>query len=86
MVESKGGFHKEIYTLRLQFALCAHLFCWNLLSLGIIALRLVLNLLHFLPSLGALYALRHAPNFYEIHPKISKIWMPLDIRACKQKY
>jgi hypothetical protein len=26
------------------------------------------NLLHFLPDLDALYALRRAPNFYEIHP------------------
>jgi hypothetical protein len=26
------------------------------------------NLLHFLLDLSALYALRHAPNFYEIHP------------------
>jgi hypothetical protein len=27
------------------------------------------NLLHFLPELGALYALRSAPSFYEIHPR-----------------
>jgi hypothetical protein len=25
--------------------------------------------LYFLPDLGALYALRRAPNFYEIHPR-----------------
>jgi hypothetical protein len=31
-------------------------------------LRLMPNLLHFLPDLNALYSLRHAPNFYEIHP------------------
>jgi hypothetical protein len=31
-------------------------------------LRLALKLLHFLPDLGELYALRFAPNFYEIHP------------------
>jgi hypothetical protein len=31
-------------------------------------LRITPNLFHFLPDLGALYALRHVPNFYEIHP------------------
>jgi hypothetical protein len=31
-------------------------------------LRLIPNLLHFLPDLDAFYALRHALNFYEIHP------------------
>jgi hypothetical protein len=31
-------------------------------------MRLSPNLLHFLPDLGALYALRRSPNFYEIHP------------------
>ena len=31
-------------------------------------LRHVLNLVYFLSDLGALYALHHAPNFYEIHP------------------
>jgi hypothetical protein len=35
-------------------------------------LRLTLNLLHFLPYLGALYALLLAPNFYEIHPYFKK--------------
>jgi hypothetical protein len=30
-------------------------------------LRLTPNLMPFVPDLGALYALRHAPNFYEIH-------------------
>jgi hypothetical protein len=34
----------------------------------------VLNLLHFLPDLGALYALHPTPNFYEIHPR--KVKMP----------
>jgi hypothetical protein len=32
-------------------------------------LRLTPNLLHFLPNLDGLYALRPTPNFYEIHPK-----------------
>jgi hypothetical protein len=32
-------------------------------------LRLVLNLLHFLPDVGALYALRSTLTFYEIHPR-----------------
>jgi hypothetical protein len=31
-------------------------------------LRLTPNLLHFLPDLGAFYALRRAPDFYKIHP------------------
>jgi hypothetical protein len=34
---------------------------------AIMYLRLMPNLLHFLPDLGALYTLYHAPNFYEIH-------------------
>jgi hypothetical protein len=29
---------------------------------------LELNLLHFLPDFGALYAFRRAPNFSETHP------------------
>jgi hypothetical protein len=32
-------------------------------------LRLALNLMHLLQDLGALYALRRTPNFYEIHPR-----------------
>jgi hypothetical protein len=32
-------------------------------------LGLTPNLLHFFPDVCALYALRCAPNFYEIHPK-----------------
>jgi hypothetical protein len=32
-------------------------------------LGLALNLLYFLPDLGALYALGRAPNFYDVHPK-----------------
>jgi hypothetical protein len=32
-------------------------------------LWIALNLLHFLPDLGAVYALRRLPNFYEIHLK-----------------
>jgi hypothetical protein len=35
-------------------------------------LRLTPNLLHFPPDLDALYALRRAPNFYEIHPRADK--------------
>ena len=35
-------------------------------------LRLALNFLHFHPVLGVLYALRSAPNFYEIHPKVEE--------------
>jgi hypothetical protein len=31
-------------------------------------LRLALNFLHFLPDLGAPYALRREPSFYKIHP------------------
>jgi hypothetical protein len=31
-------------------------------------LGLELNLLHFLPDLDVLWALRRAINFYEIHP------------------
>jgi hypothetical protein len=36
-------------------------------------LSLALNLLHFFPDLSALYALRHTPNFYEIHPRNSLV-------------
>jgi hypothetical protein len=36
-------------------------------------LRLALNLLHFLPALDVLYALRRAPNLYEIHPRYNKL-------------
>jgi hypothetical protein len=50
-------------------------YAWNLRSahiffpfFSIMYLRLTPNLLDFLPELGALYALRRAPNFYEIHP------------------
>jgi hypothetical protein len=35
-------------------------------------LCIVLNLLHFLPGFGALYALRRVPNFYEIHLLLSQ--------------
>jgi hypothetical protein len=35
-------------------------------------LRLTPNLLHFLPDLGALYALCRALNFHESHPKFKK--------------
>jgi hypothetical protein len=38
-------------------------------------LRLLLNLLHFLSNLGALYALRRAPNFYEIHPLLMTLFV-----------
>jgi hypothetical protein len=31
-------------------------------------LHLTPNVLYFLPDLSALYALRRAPNLYEIHP------------------
>jgi hypothetical protein len=34
------------------------------------------NLLHFLPDMDAFYALRHAPNFYEIYQ-----WFILALRA-----
>jgi hypothetical protein len=37
-------------------------------TLGVMHLKFALNLLHFLPDLGALYALPRAPNFYEIQP------------------
>jgi hypothetical protein len=60
-----GGFYKKIYTLCLKFALCAHLFP----LFSIMYLRLTPNLWNFLPDFGALYALRHAPNFYEIHSR-----------------
>jgi hypothetical protein len=63
-----SGFYTAIYVLRLKFALCAHPFCPKLLKYGSMHLGLVLNLLHFFPDLGALYALGGAPNFYEIHP------------------
>jgi hypothetical protein len=33
-------------------------------------LHLALNLLHFLPDLGALHALRRASNLYDIHPRL----------------
>jgi hypothetical protein len=33
-------------------------------------LRFTPNLLHFLPDFGALYALRRALNFYEIHHRL----------------
>jgi hypothetical protein len=64
----RGGFHREIYALRFKFALCAHLFCTNLIQLGIMHLRLALNLLHFLPDLGALYAVR--PTFMKSTPNL----------------
>jgi hypothetical protein len=63
-----GGFHKAIYALRLKSALCAHPFSPNLLYFGIMHLPLAINLFHFLPDLGALYALCHVSNFYEIDP------------------
>jgi hypothetical protein len=37
-------------------------------------LRLIPNLLHFLPDLDALYALCCAPNFYEIHPWFNSLF------------
>jgi hypothetical protein len=40
-------------------------------------LRLTPNLLHFLPDLDALYALRPTPNFYEIHPRGVKTFIGL---------
>ncbi len=50
-------------------------YAWNLRSapnffpwFSIMYLRLTPNLFHFLLDLGALYALRRGPNFYEIHP------------------
>jgi hypothetical protein len=46
------------YTFLLKFTLIWHQ-----------DLHLALNLLHFLPELGVLSALRHAPNFCEIHPR-----------------
>jgi hypothetical protein len=63
-----GGFHKAIYIPHLKFALCVYPFCTNLLSFGIMHLRLALNLLHFLPDLSAFRALGCALNFYEPHP------------------
>jgi hypothetical protein len=58
-----GGFHKAIYALCLKFTLCAHLF--SLIQHHVFA--------HFL-AVGALYALHHALNFYEIHPNASLLW------------
>jgi hypothetical protein len=51
-LQTKGRFHKTIHTLRLKFALCAHIFWTNLLQFGIMHLRLALNFLHFLPNFG----------------------------------
>jgi hypothetical protein len=34
-------------------------------------LHLALNILHFLPDLGALFTLRLAPTFCEIHPVLT---------------
>jgi hypothetical protein len=39
------------------------------------------NLFHFLPDLGALYTLRHAPNYYEMHPKSGKKYNNLGVRS-----
>jgi hypothetical protein len=72
MEVTRGGFYKTIYSLRLKFTLYVHPFCINfLLKYDIIHLHLELNLLHFLPDKGALYALRRAPNFHEIHPSLT---------------
>jgi hypothetical protein len=64
---------------------------WNLHSaptllaqilFGIMHLCLELNSLHFLPDLGVHYALRHTPNFYEIHPWINYYDLILGYRRC----
>jgi hypothetical protein len=44
-------------------------------------LRLALNLLQFLPDLGMLFALRHAPDYYEIHPRTKIQIRPLNPKA-----
>ncbi len=64
----RGGFHKAIYALRFKFALWAHLFeqIYSNLTSCICALRSIFCI--FSQILGALYALRPTPNFYEIHP------------------
>ncbi len=66
--QTRGRCHEAVYAFRLKFLLCAYPFS-TLLYFGIMHLCLALNLLHFLPDLGALYALRCAPIFYEIHHK-----------------
>jgi hypothetical protein len=45
-------------------------------------LRLTPNLLHFLPDLDAIYALRRAPNFYEIHPLEGGWWFKYKPNLC----
>jgi hypothetical protein len=46
-----------------------------------IYLRLTPNLLHLFQDLGALYAVRHGPNFYEIQVK-EKIIPGLSLKKC----
>jgi hypothetical protein len=70
---TRGGFHKKSYDLPLKFVLCATTFSTNLLEFGKMHLRLPLNLKHFLPDLGALYILRCAPNYYEIHRRNKRV-------------
>jgi hypothetical protein len=47
----------------------------NLIWFGIMHLRLALHLLHFLEDLGEHYALGRVPNFYEIHPRLSFLFL-----------
>jgi hypothetical protein len=80
-----GGFHKAIYALRLKFALCAILFeqIYSNLTSCICALRSTFCILSQI--FGALYALRPAPNFFEIQPELV-VCMPIDPKVAGSNF
>jgi hypothetical protein len=68
-VKTRGGFHKAICALHFRFTFWAHPFfhkftLHNLLS----CICLAFKLLHFLPALGAFYALRQGSIFMKSTP------------------
>jgi hypothetical protein len=63
-----GEFHKDIYALCLKFALCPHLFEQIYSNLASCTCALRSPFCIFSQILGAVYALRPVPIFYEIHP------------------
>jgi hypothetical protein len=63
--ETKGGFHKAVNTLRLKFALCAHLF--SLINNYVLAHYA--QLIAFSPRFVYTLCFTRTPKVYEIHPK-----------------
>jgi hypothetical protein len=62
---TQGGFHKAIYTLRLKFALCAHLF--SLILHHVFAPQA--QLIAFSPKIECTLGFTPSLNFYEIHSR-----------------